>query len=123
MSRRPTAAALIKQLRAVHEKRVGRRLSDENLVAYLPISGSTLGRWKKKDTQQFDAIVEMLDDAGWLAESTGGAEAQNSDDAALDRALEEIAQVLERLVTHVSEPEQPPAAATSRQKPRARKRA
>jgi len=66
---RPTAAELIERLREVHQGD-GKRLSDEDLASRLPISLSTLNRWKKNDAQGFQDIVWMLSTAGWL--NTGG---------------------------------------------------
>lgn len=64
---RPTAAQLLERLRAIYESREGEALSDERLAARLPISLSTLNRWKKGDTRQFREIVQALDEAGWLS--------------------------------------------------------
>jgi hypothetical protein len=61
--------------------------------------------------------MEMLDRVGWLAIGDAGASPatdQRGADAAFDQALEEIAGVLERLVSRVSEQELPSDAAKQR---------
>lgn len=74
---RPTAAQLIERLRTVHEAKVGRPLSDEELAGRLPITLSTFNRWKKADTKAFQSTLTMLEEAGWLADSEpGSAEAE-----------------------------------------------
>jgi hypothetical protein len=59
---RPTAAALIEKLREPGE-------AYEKLAARLPISLSTVYRWKKGDADDFKRIAGMLEDAGWLDEA------------------------------------------------------
>lgn len=55
----PTTADLIEALRQPGE-------AYETLAARLPISLSTVNRWKKESPQDWDGLLEMLEMAGWL---------------------------------------------------------
>jgi uncharacterized phage protein gp47/JayE len=79
------------------------------------MSLSTLNRWKRRDTQQFEEIVQRLDEAGWLTVSrkTTLAVTGDADAGPLTQALEEIAVVLRRLVSPESTTERLPAAAST----------
>jgi hypothetical protein len=61
----PTARDLIERLREIHAL-PGEKLSDEALAAKLPITGSTLARWKRRDPEKFSELVQMMTEAGWL---------------------------------------------------------
>jgi hypothetical protein len=80
---RPSAADLIERLRDVYSDRDGTRASDEKLAGQLPITLSTLNRWKKGDTRAFDNIVLMLDEAGWLSPEAPAGTARNPQAALL----------------------------------------
>jgi transcriptional regulator with XRE-family HTH domain len=89
---RVTAAALIEHLRKVHGN--GQPLSDEKLAAKLPISGSTLARWKNGDTRAFDNIVEMLAQAGWINAETDAPVTSASSLDPLAKLSEGVAELL-----------------------------
>lgn len=55
----PTTADLIEALRKPGE-------SYEALAARLPISLSTVNRWKRESPQDWDGLLQMLEAAGWL---------------------------------------------------------
>jgi hypothetical protein len=76
---RPTAAELIARLHEIYAEETGGKLSDEDLAGHLPITLSTVNRWKKADTEAFRDIVKMLDKAGWL--TTGEATRRASDES------------------------------------------
>lgn len=68
----PSAADLLEALREPGE-------SYESLAARLPISLSTVNRWKKRSPRDWDTIMLLLDRAGWLSSSRlalGAAEAE-----------------------------------------------
>lgn len=80
------AADLIERLRHIYG--AGTHLPDPDLAAKLPISLSTVSRWKKGDTAQFDAIITMLDEAKLLSTDAGepmtsAAETQEADPQAM----------------------------------------
>jgi len=56
---RPTTKDLLEALRNPGE-------SYEALAARLPISMSTVNRWKKESPAEWDLYIELLDRAGWL---------------------------------------------------------
>lgn len=95
---RPTAADLITRLREVHEEQAGMSLSDEKLAGRLPITLSTLNRWKKGDTRQFAEIVAMLDEAGWLTASTEAGGVARDDQEPSRSPLEELQVGISRLL-------------------------
>lgn len=70
-----SAAALLELLRDRYSNEAGERLTDEDLAARLPITLSTLNRWKKADPQTFPAIVWMLREAGLIVDAPTLAEA------------------------------------------------
>jgi len=55
----PTAAELLEELRRPGE-------SYESLAARLPISLSTVNRWKRQSPRDWDTTLTLLDQAGWL---------------------------------------------------------
>jgi len=55
----PSAAVLLEALRDPGE-------SYESLAARLPISLSTVNRWKKRSPRDWDTILGLLSLAGWL---------------------------------------------------------
>lgn len=77
----PNAADLIECLRVIYERREGEgvKLSDENLAARLPITLSTFNRWKKGNTRQFEQIMTMLAEAGWLKDDLAQAAPDHQD--------------------------------------------
>lgn len=78
-----------------------------------------LYKWSRgEQAPNFEGTLALLRVAGLLRENGAAIphQAQHSADDLLDKALEEIGAVLERLVIRVSEREQQPAAATSRRK-------
>ncbi len=114
-----TAADLLDRLRAVHGK--GDHISDEKLAAKLPISGSTLARWKRSDPEHFQAIIEMLDQAGWLNTDADVPDSVGSDRdhlATLAATVVEIGEtqkeILRRLPSPVAAPRSTARAAPKR---------
>jgi hypothetical protein len=60
----PTTANLIEALR--QPRADGRLESYEALANRLPISMSTVNRWKRDSPEEWDTFVGLLDEAGWL---------------------------------------------------------
>lgn len=85
---KPTALQLIERLREIYSAEAEERLSNEKLMARLPISLSTYARWKKKDTSSFDNIIEMLDRAGWLNTGADAPARRETSDGQRLRSLE-----------------------------------
>lgn len=85
----PTAAELLEELREPGE-------SYEALAARLPISLSTVNRWKKSSPRDWDTILTLLDRAGWLSPAAGrrSGEGDLARSAAAAREGEEEAQRL-----------------------------
>jgi hypothetical protein len=63
----PSAADLIEELRC-QTAEDSDRLTDEQLAGRLPITLSTLNRWKKEDPRHYTSLMKMLRQAGWLNE-------------------------------------------------------
>lgn len=97
MARVPSAAELIEALRRDGE-------SYEALAARLPISLSTVSRWKNESPRDWNNILTMLDLAGWLVVggSTRADRAGAVTAADLAPALEQIADGLGKLDALVS---------------------
>ena len=92
----PTTADLIEALRREGE-------SYEDLAARLPISLSTVNRWKKRSPDDWEALLQMLEMAGWLnvtrpAQTAGlrPLTQQERDQALAD--VTELAALLQRLL-------------------------
>jgi transcriptional regulator with XRE-family HTH domain len=95
----PSTRDLIEALREPGE-------SYEDLAARLPISLSTLNRWKRAAPRDWYPILEMLDRAGWLkynGAATARAEQPLLDDPEFAARLEELAALLERLLPLVAD--------------------
>jgi hypothetical protein len=110
---RPTAAELITRLREIYAAKLpaGEKLSDETLVAKLPITMSTFHRWKKEDTKTFRAIVTMLDDAGWLTSGEATHRPSDETETAQPGTLAEVRfaiSALERLEALLRAQRKPP---------------
>lgn len=74
----PSAADLLEALRAPGE-------SYESLAARLPVSLSTVNRWKKRSPRDWDTILALLSRAGWLNQdrlAAAQAEAQAAESSA-----------------------------------------
>lgn len=97
-------------------------ISQRQLAVKAGMDIRTLRRWETGDVPQtvlnFLALVGAVDARVVRPDGTTREAAPTEADDVLDQALEEIAAVLERLVTRVSEQERPTASATGQRKRR-----
>lgn len=64
----PSTAELLERLRRVLREEGQPRLTDEALAGELPITLSTVSRWKKRPPRDYRHLMECLALAGWLNE-------------------------------------------------------